>query len=58
MLLTASPWTGQDVKPLFSKFNNSGFNLFIDGIPKSVPIRGYISVGSLSVTKPSLTYCS
>jgi hypothetical protein len=32
---------------LFAKENNSAFTYFIDGIPKEVPVRGYISVGCL-----------
>jgi beta-glucosidase len=42
-----SPWNGEQVEPLFSKFNNSAFNFYIDGVPKSVPVRGYVSVSGL-----------
>ncbi|WVQ62915.1 uncharacterized protein L199_001064 [Kwoniella botswanensis] len=38
-----NPWENA-VKPLFSKFNNSAFSYFIDGIPKEVPVRGYVSL--------------
>lgn len=39
-----SPWGDQPVAPLFSKRNNSTYCFFIDGIPKTVPVRGYISM--------------
>lgn len=44
--LVFSPWEDQSAKSLFAKENNSAFTYFIDGIPKEVPVRGYISVGS------------
>jgi beta-glucosidase len=43
-LLTPSPWATFFSKRLFVKENNSAFTYFIDGIPKEVPVRGYISV--------------
>jgi beta-glucosidase len=43
-LLILSPWATTSIKPLFVKENNSAFTYFIDGIPKEVPVRGYISV--------------
>jgi beta-glucosidase len=42
-----SPWAESTKKPLFVKENNSAFTYFIDGIDKSVPVRGYISVRPL-----------
>ncbi|KAL1406447.1 hypothetical protein Q8F55_008146 [Vanrija albida] len=40
-----NPWTTSPApKPLLTKYNNSGFSYFIDGIPKSVPVRGYVSL--------------
>ncbi|WWD20488.1 hypothetical protein CI109_104964 [Kwoniella shandongensis] len=38
-----NPWEN-NVKPLFQKFNNSAFSYFIDGIPKEIPVRGYVSL--------------
>ncbi|WVF66947.1 hypothetical protein IAT40_001690 [Kwoniella sp. CBS 6097] len=38
-----NPWE-TDAKSLFNKFNNSAFSYFIDGIPKEVPVRGYVSL--------------
>ncbi|WWC87448.1 uncharacterized protein L201_002337 [Kwoniella dendrophila CBS 6074] len=39
-----NPWENSKIKPLFSKFNNSAFSYFIDGIPKEIPVRGYVSL--------------
>jgi beta-glucosidase len=39
-----SPWSGAQAKPLFRKCNNSAFTYFIDGIPKDVPVRGFVSL--------------
>jgi beta-glucosidase len=38
------PWETPGTKPLFTKTNNSAFSYFIDGIPKQVPVRGYVSL--------------
>ena len=38
------PWKTTSAKPLFTKTNNSAFSYFIDGIPKEVPVRGYVSL--------------
>ncbi|KNX49905.2 beta-glucosidase [Cryptococcus deuterogattii R265] len=40
------PWENK-VKPIFSKYNNSAFSYFIDGIPKEVPVRGYVSLKTI-----------
>ena len=39
-----NPWGNEGVEPLFTKTNNSAFSYFIDGIPKEVPVRGYVSL--------------
>ncbi|WRT65289.1 uncharacterized protein IL334_002232 [Kwoniella shivajii] len=41
-----NPWENS-VKPLFQKFNNSAFSYFIDGIPKEIPVRGYVSLKTI-----------
>ncbi|ADV25102.1 beta-glucosidase [Cryptococcus gattii E566] len=41
-----NPWENK-VKPIFSKYNNSAFSYFIDGIPKEVPVRGYVSLKTI-----------
>ena len=38
------PWKKAGTKPLFTKTNNNAFSYFIDGIPKEVPVRGYVSL--------------
>ncbi|OCF58241.1 beta-glucosidase [Kwoniella mangroviensis CBS 10435] len=50
-----NPWE-EDVKPLFSKFNNSAFSYFIDGIPKEVPVRGYVSLKTVFTPDESGTW--
>ena len=42
--LFVSPWKNPGTEPLFVTYNNNAFSYFIDGIPKSVPVRGYVSV--------------
>lgn len=39
-----NPWENPGIEPLFTKTNNSAFSYFIDGIPKEVPVRGYVSL--------------
>jgi beta-glucosidase len=39
-----SPWEGKATQPVFRKCNNSAFTYFIDGIPKTVKVRGYVSL--------------
>jgi hypothetical protein len=51
-LTLISPWSNPSSKPLFAKENNSAFTYFIDGIPKEVPVRGYISVRSSVLSSP------
>lgn len=55
-MLIISPWAGEAKVPLFAKENNSAFTYFIDGIPKEVPVRGYISVSA--VRSSHVDYCS
>lgn len=38
------PWKVPGQKPIFTKTNNNAFTYFIDGVPTSVPVRGYISL--------------
>ncbi|WWC69041.1 uncharacterized protein I206_102977 [Kwoniella pini CBS 10737] len=51
-----NPWEShseKELKPLFSKFNNSAFSYFIDGIPKEIPVRGYVSLRTIFVPDES-----
>ncbi|KAI5480122.1 beta-glucosidase [Pseudohyphozyma bogoriensis] len=37
-----NPYSDEKVEPLFSKFSDSSYAFFIDGVPDYVPIRGWI----------------
>lgn len=38
------PWKVPGQKPIFTKTNNNAFSYFIDGIPKAIPVRGFVSL--------------